>query len=41
MKLEVLKGGEGYDVINPPISFNYRFNVGSGATGTCSVKGIF
>ena len=39
-EIEVLKGGEGYDVINPPI-LSITDNVGSGATGTCSVKGSF
>jgi len=38
--INVVKGGEEYDVINPPI-VSITDNVGSGATGTCSVKGSF
>ena len=38
--IDVLSGGEEYDVINPPL-LSITDNVGSGATGTCSVKGSF
>ena len=38
--IDIVKGGENYDVINPPqLSINDA--VGTGATGTCSVKGNF
>ena len=36
----VVKGGDDYDVINPPL-LSVTDSVGSGATGTCSVKGVF
>ena len=39
-KIDVVKGGEDYDVINPPL-LSITDSVGSGATGTCSVKGVF
>ena len=38
--IDVLSSGEGYDVINPPL-LSITDNVGSGATGTCAVKGSF
>ena len=38
--LVVVKSGEKYDVINPPI-LSITDSVGTGATGTCSVKGVF
>jgi hypothetical protein len=37
-KIEVLSGGEGYDVINPP-QLLIRDVVGTGATGFCEVEG--
>ena len=36
--IDVVSGGEGYDVINPPL-LNVTDSVGSGATGYCAVKG--
>ena len=36
----MLSSGENYDVINPPL-LSITDNVGSGATGTCAVKGSF
>ena len=38
--IEVSSGGEDYDVLNPPI-LDISDQVGSGATGTCAVKGQF
>ena len=38
--IDILSAGEEYDVINPPL-LSITDNVGSGATGTCSVKGSF
>ena len=39
-EIDVVKGGDDYDVINPPL-LSVTDSVGSGATGTCSVKGVF
>ena len=38
--VKVYNKGVNYDVINPPL-LSITDSVGSGATGTCSVKGIF
>ena len=38
-KIDVLSGGNGYDVINPPI-LKINDSVGTGATGTVSVSGV-
>ncbi|MHA2219718.1 MAG: hypothetical protein ACXACY_27740, partial [Candidatus Hodarchaeales archaeon] len=38
--IEVASGGNDYDVLNPPV-LNISDQVGSGATGTCAVKGQF
>ena len=38
--INVVKGGRDYDVINPPL-LSVTDAVGSGATGSCSVKGDF
>ena len=38
--INILNGGDDYDVINPPV-LSITDNVGSGATGTCAVKGSF
>lgn len=38
--IDVVSGGDDYDVINPPI-LNISDSVGTGATGICAVKGIF
>ena len=38
--LDIVKGCEKYVVINPPI-LSITDSVGAGATGTCSVKGVF
>ena len=36
--IDVISGGKNYDVINPPV-LSINDSVGTGATGTCSVKG--
>ena len=38
--IDVLEGGFGYDVINPP-SVKVQSTVGTGASATCNVKGSF
>ena len=38
--IDVLSSGENYDIINPPL-LSITDSVGSGATGTCAVKGSF
>jgi len=38
-KVDVLNGGDGYDVINPPV-LSINDSVGVGATGTISVSGV-
>lgn len=38
--IDVLEGGFGYDVINPP-TVEIQSTVGTGATATCNVKGLF
>ena len=38
-KVDVLNGGDGYDVINPPV-LKINDSVGVGATGTISVSGV-
>ena len=38
--IDVVKGGENYDVINPPV-LSITDSVGTAATGKCSVKGSF
>ena len=37
-KIDVLGGGQDYDVINPPV-LEITDSVGVGATGTCAVSG--
>ncbi len=36
--IDVISGGKNYDVINPPV-LSITDQVGTGATGTCSIKG--
>ena len=38
--IDVLGGGSGYDVVNPP-AVKIQSTVGTGATATCNVKGSF